>query len=181
MCPIPVCPVDCGDNLPEVLFDECAPEINEGQVAKVYLTNKGNPLVDWTSAAEWNARLDNTAPNPNSIITLHVIGDKPAPASNQIDISLGRKVVGKKDHTLNIAVDETNAVNHEFVRQNECGGQYLMWYETLGGLLFGGTEGIEVSLLLDMIIPGAETELITFTGTATWKAKFTEERIVSPI
>lgn len=179
--PLPTCPTDCGDNLSEVLFDECAPEINEGQVAKIYLTNKGNPLTDWTDAAEWSSRLDNTAPNPDSIITLHVIGDKPVPTSTQIDISLGRKVIGKKEHVLNFRVDETNETNHEWLRQNECGGQYLMWYETLPGLLFGGNEGIEVSIVLDMVIPEADTELITFNGSATWKAKFTEERIVSPI
>lgn len=179
--PIPVCPTDCGDNLPPVEFDECAPEIHDGRIDKIYLTNKSNPLVDWTSAAEWNGRLDNTAPLADSIITLHVIGDKPEPAEEEQEISLGRKIVGKKVHILNYAIDETNATNHEWLRQNECGGQYLMWYETSGGLLYGGTEGIEISLTSNMIIPESDTELITYAGKAEWKSKFTEERIVSPI
>lgn len=181
LSPLPVCGTDCEDNLPETEFDECNPEINEGQIAKVYITNRDNPLTDWTDPAEWNLRLDNSSADPDAIRTLHVIGDKPAPSSNDIELSLGRTVKSKKDHLINIAVDETNAVNHEFLRENECSGQYLMWYETLDGLLFGGNEGIEVSLNLDMIIPQANNELITFSGTANWKSKFTEERTDSPI
>lgn len=179
--PLPTCPTGCGDNLPPVDFDECAPEINEGRIDKIYLTNVGNPLVDWTDPVEWTGRLDNAAPNSDSIITLTVTGEKPAPSVNEQEISLGRKIVASKTHVVNFSVDETNAVNHEFVRQNECSGQYLMWYETSGGKLFGGTEGIEVSVTLDMIIPLSDEELITFDGKAEWKAKFTEERIVSPI
>lgn len=181
LSPLPTCPTGCGDNLPPVDFDECAPEINEGRIDKIYLTNVGNPLTNWTDPLEWNGRLDNAAPASDSIITLIVTGEKPAPTVNEQEISLGRKIVASKTHIVNFSADETNAINHEFIRQNECSGQYLMWYETSGGLLFGGTEGIEVSLTADMIIPLSDEELITFDGKAEWKAKFTEERIVSPI
>ncbi len=179
--PLPTCPTGCGDNLPPVDFDECAPEINQGRIDKIYLTNVGNPLADWTDPLEWGGRLDNTAPNANSIITLTVTGEKPEPTVNEQEISLGRKIVASKTHVINYTIDETNIINHEFVRQNECAGQYLMWYETSGGLLFGGTEGIEVSLTADMIIPLSDEELINFAGKAEWKTKFTEERIQSPI
>lgn len=181
MSPLPICPEDCGDNSAQVEFDECAPEVHEGQIAKIYRTNVGNPLVDWTDPLEWAARLDDTAASADAILTFHVIGDKPAPTSTPIDISLGRKALGKKEHVINYAVDETNDTNHEFLRTNECGGNALFWYETLEGLLFGGTEGIEATMFMDMVIPESDTELITFSGTIEWKAKFTEERIVSPI
>lgn len=179
--PLPTCPTDCGDNLPPVEFDECAPVINEGRIDKIYLTNVGNPLADWTDAVEWGARLDNSAAAANSILTLNVIGEKPEPTENEQEISLGRKIVGNKTHIVNYAIDETNDTNHEFMRQNECAGQYLMWYETSGGLLFGGTEGIEVSFTSNMIIPQSAEELITYSGKAEWKSRFTEERIPSPI
>ncbi|GAI11452.1 unnamed protein product, partial [marine sediment metagenome] len=39
---LPVCPVGCASDLPDTLFDECAPEINGAQVAKIYITNIGN-------------------------------------------------------------------------------------------------------------------------------------------
>ena len=179
--PLPTCPTGCGDNLPPVDFDDCAPEINEGRIDYIYLTNVGNPLADWTNAVEWNGRLDNTAAAPDAILTLTVTGEKPEPTVNEQEISLGRKITASKTHVVTAIIDETNAINHEFLRQNECSGQYLMWYQTSGGKLFGGTEGIEISLVGDMIIPLSDEELINFALKAEWKAKFTEERIDSPI
>ena len=179
--PIPTCPTSCSANLPPVEFDECNPETNGAQVAKVYMTNIGNPLIDWTNPLEWQARLNNLAPAADSIITLHVIGSKPVPTTNEKEISLGRKVAGQKTHILTVKIDETNITNHNFLRENECGGNYLMWYETLDGKLYGGTEGIIASLLLDLNIAESSDELTIFEGKFEWKAKFTEERIDSPI
>lgn len=179
---LPVCPTDCSTSLPVVSFDTCNPAIQDAQIDRIYLTNVGNPLVDWTSAVEWGGRLDDTGTaTGDEIRTLNVIGDKPKPAANIKDISLKRKVIGQKDHTLNFIVDEMNDVNHEMIRQFECGGNYLMWYRTCGGLLFGGTEGIEAFIEMDMVIAQSADEIITAEGTATWKSKFTEERIASPI
>ena len=177
----PVCAVNCATTLPPVSFDECQPETNGAQIAKIYVTNIGNPLLDWTNVVEWNSRLDDTAAAADAILTLHVVGSKPVPASTEKDISLGRKVTGQKTHTLPFKIDETNDINHEFLRQNECGGSYLIWYETLEGKLFGGTEGIVASLLLDMNIAESSDDLIQNEGKFEWKAKFTEERINSPL
>jgi len=178
---LPVCPTGCTSDLPPTENDECNPETHGAQIGKLYFTNIGNPLIDWTSAVEWNSRLSDNGILPNDIRTLHVVGSKPVPASDEKEISLGRKVTGKKTHIVNYKVDETNDTNHEFLRKNECGGNYLFWYETVEGLLFGGNEGIEASMLMDMDIPEALTDLITFQGKLEWKAKFTEERIASPI
>ena len=179
--PIPVCPTSCTADLPDVLFDECSPEINGAQVAKIYVTNIGNPLADWTDPVEWDSRINPAVPGPTDIKVLHVVGSKPVPAGTETEISLGRKVVGKKTHILSLKIDETNAVNHEFLRENECGGNYLFWYETLEGLLFGSTDGIVASLLLDMNIAESADEIIVNEGKFEWKSKFTEERIISPI
>lgn len=177
----PICATGCATSLPPVSFDECQPETNGAQVSKIYLTNIGNPLTDWTDPLEWQGRLDNTASAPDSILTLSVIGSKPVPSSTEKDISGGRKVAGKKTHTLPFKIDETNDINHEFLRQNECGGSYLAWYETLEGKMFGGTEGIVVSMLLDMNISENSDDLIVNEGKLEWKSKFTEERINSPL
>jgi hypothetical protein len=177
----PICATDCATTLPPVSFDECQPETNGAQIAKIYVTNIGNPLADWADVLEWNARLDDTAAAADAILTLHVVGSKPVPASTKKEISLGRKVTGKKTHTLPFKIDETNDINHDFLRQNECGGSYLIWYETLEGKLFGSTAGIVCSLLLDMNIAESSDDLIQNEGEFEWKAKFTEERINSPL
>ena len=179
--PIPSCSNDCDDQLPEVKFDECAPEVNEAQIQKIYLTNKGNPLINVTDLVEWNARLDNSGVAANAIRTLHVIASKPKPSSTEKEISLGRTVNSNKSHSVPFKIDETNQINHDFTRQMECNGQYLMWYETSGGLLFGGNEGIPVSIVLDMVIAESTDEFLVYEGEAKWKAKFTEERALSPL
>jgi hypothetical protein len=56
-----------------------------------------------------------------------------------------------------------------------------MWYQTSGGLIFGGNEGIEVSIVLDMNISESTSDFIVYEGKGTWKAKFTEERALSPL
>ena len=178
---LPVCPTGCTSDLPPTENDECNPETNGAQIGKVYFTSIGYPLTDWTSAVEWNGRLSDSGVGANAIRTLHVIGSKPVPASDEKEISLGRRVTGKKTHIVNLKVDETNDTNHEFLRKNECGGNYLFWYENLEGLLFGSTDGIVASLLLDMNIAESADEIIVNEGKFEWKSKFTEERIVSPI
>ena len=178
---LPTCPTGCAAELPIVSFDECNPEVCDAQISKVYMTNVGNPLTDWTDPVEWGTRLSNSAVAADAIRTLNVVGSKDKPSSNIKEISLKRKVIGQKDHTVNLKVDECSDLNHEAVRQLECGGNYLFWYETLGGKLFGSTDGITAFIELDMIIPESSDEIITYDGTLTWKAKFTEERIDSPI
>jgi len=178
---LPVCPTSCSSTLAPVEFDECNPQTNGAQIAKIYITNIGNPLVDWTDPIEWASRLNDAAVLASDILTLHVIGSKPIPTGTEKEISLGRKVVGKKTHLLPFKIDETNDVNHEFLRQNECGGSYLFWYETLEGKLFGSTDGIIASMLLDMNIAESADELIQNEGKMEWKSKFTEERIDSPL
>lgn len=178
----PTCPTGCADvvaSLPTVKFDDRNPEINAGEIEKIYLGVRGNPFTDWELATEWTTRLaSNTA---TKIIALTVMGDKPAPTTTTKEISGGRKVTVSKDHVINATIDETNETNHEMIRKIECGGQFLAWYETSGGLMFGGKEGIPVSIEANMVIPKGRGENMTHELGLSWKAKFTEERIVSPI
>lgn len=178
----PICADNCEDvvnSLPEVAFDDCNPEINAGEIRKVYLGIKGKGFTSIASATEWAARL--AATDDTKLIALTVIGDKPLPTPNTKDISGGRKITLANDHVLNISIDETNATNHGFVRSNQCSGNYQMWYETSGGLVFGGNDGIPAFLNLDMLIPVASGDSIVYNGSLAWKSKFTEERALSPI
>lgn len=178
----PVCPTGCADalaNLPDVLFDECNPEVNAGEIETIYLAKRGQGFTAVSSAPEWGTRL--AATDNTKIIALTVIGDKPKPADNIKEISGGRKISLPKDHTLPFLIDETNATNHEMVRTLECGGNFQAWYATSGGLLFGGNDGIPAFIEAGMVIPRARGENMTYEGSLSWKAKYTEERIVSPI
>lgn len=175
--PVPTCLEGCDNELPVVAFDDCSPELNSGNIGYLYVTNLGNPLNDWTDISEWATRLSNSSTDSSAIRKFSMVGSKPAPDKPETVISLDRIWYGKATHTLEIRIDETNATNQEALRKLECGGKYLIWYETLGGLRWGGNEGIEASIKLDEIIPEASSEFITFTGQAKWTSKFTPERI----
>lgn len=178
----PLCPTDCTTALGEVLFSDCAPNINSSEIKRVFLA-KGNasPFSDWTTATEWTTRLAESGTDANAIRPLTVIGDKPAPANVTKDISNGRKHVVGKDHTLNFTVDDVSDENYEFMRATECGGKYRLWYETKGGYLYGGNEGIKCTVVMDDILNRGVDEIETLGGVATWRNKFSPERAKSPI
>lgn len=178
----PLCPTDCTTALGEVLFDDCAPNINPSEIKRV-LVAKGNasPFTDWTTATEWTTRIAMSGATANAIRPLTVIGDKPAPSSVTKDISNNRKWVVGKDHTLNFTIDDVSDENYEFMRATECGGKYRLWYETHGGYLYGGNEGIKVTLVMDDALNRGIDEIETLNGVATWRSKFSPERTKSPI
>ena len=67
------------------------------------------------------------------------------------------------------------------MRSFECGKTVLIWFETYGGLLYGGASGIQATVTLGEVIPEGTQDIITFQGTATWKDKFSPCRTQSPI
>lgn len=180
----PVCPDSCASLLPKVKFEDCFPSLNYGQIEWLYLSNRGYPLQDWTSPVEWNARIvksDFAPDQANDIIQLRGVGSKPKPNSNIKIVSGGRRVVGVKTHQLAFKVDDTNDTNHAAFRRIECGGNFLLWYQTRDGRLHGGNCGIEVFINPDYIVPEDYGQLITWEMAVEWDAKFTEEITVSPI
>jgi hypothetical protein len=178
----PVCSTGCADTvngLPTFKHDLCAPEVNVGEIENIYIGLRGEPFTDVESATEWTTRLASTT--STKLVKMVVMGDKPKPASNVKEISGNRKIQLPKDHVVNFTIDETNAENHEAIRQLQCGGNFNAWYETSGGLLFGGNEGLEVFIEADMVIPRSRGENLVYEGSMAWKANFLEERVVSPI
>lgn len=180
--PVPTCPTDCTGNLPATKSSKCAPSINLSEIVKIYV-GKANtaPFTDWTTATEWGTRLSESAVSADSIRPIPVIGDKPAGAPVRKDISNGRTIIIGKDHTLNVRVDDVSPENYEFMRNTECSGQYVMWYETSAGYLYGGNEGIPVTLDLNDVLASGKDSIEELVGTATWRAKFHPERVLSPI
>ena len=79
--PIIVCPTGCQNDVPVVSFDECNPAVDFSEVDKLYLTAINNPLADWTDAAEWATRIDNSGTDAEDIRELWVKGELPEPES----------------------------------------------------------------------------------------------------
>ena len=166
----PLCPTDCDQALGTVLFDDCAPNINPSEIQRLFVS-KGNaePFTDWKQASEWTTRIAQTGTNADAIRELTVIGDKPVPSPITKDISGGRKYTVGKDHTLNFTVDDVSDENYEFMRSTECGGKYRLWYETKGGYIYGGNDGIKVTIVMDDVLNRGADEIETLNGVVTWR------------
>lgn len=177
-----VCPTTCESSLPPVNFSACAPTILESEIVRIFVARAtAAAFTDWNLATEWETRISQTdIANEDAIRVLTVIGDKPAPTSTPRDISNGRQVTPFKEHTVNVTIDDVTDENYEFMRQLECGTQVKAWYETAGGKIYGGNEGITGRLNLDDILPSGD-EIETLQGTFTWRNKFHPERVDSPI
>jgi hypothetical protein len=175
----PDCPVDCGTNPLEVEFSLCAPETNAGQIRYIYVGIPGSCFADWTNAAEWANRIDAPPLNPNKIVRLTVLADKPRPTKNEIKGSLDRIFSTTKDHIINITIDETNNANYDgVIRKGECNSTYPIWYATKKKM-YGGNCGITATLNIDDALPREGLE--TFEGDAKWSEQFHPERIDNPI
>lgn len=181
--PVPTCSASCDAALPVVGFSDCAPNVVYSEIRRVFLAKAtAAAFTNVSDASEWIDRLSQTnIVGDDYIRPLTVIGDKPAAASVIKDISNGRKSVVGKDHTLNFTIDDMSNENYEFMRALECGGQFKMWYETEGGYMYGGNEGILVNIDANVINNRGREEIETIAGVITWRAKFSPERVVSPI
>jgi hypothetical protein len=181
--PTPTCPANCDFTLPVVQFDNCAPLVVYSEICRIFLAKKAAaPFTNWLSATEWLARMSQSSTTGNDYIRpLTVIGDKPAAADIIKEISNGRKIVIGKDHTINFTIDELSQANYDFMRGLECGGEFKLWYETEGGYIYGGNEGITVRLTLNDVLNRGREEIETLVGVITWRSKFSPERGISPI
>lgn len=175
----PICPTDCSALLASVKFNDCAPTIVASEIKRIFIGKAdADAFTDVAVATEWTTRLAETTGDLRELI---VIGDKPAPASVVKDISNARKHIVGKDHTVNFTIDDVTPENYEFMRSTECGGKYKIWYETHGGFIYGGNEGINASIVMDDVLNRGLDEIETIAGVATWRDKFSPERAVSPI
>ena len=185
----PTCPTDCTSYLADYAFSTCSPEWYRGQIDRIYLYGIGDPVVADPAidpagfVAEMAARVSNTSADANAIRILTVIGEKPEPETNTIQLSNNRTIVTSKKHTVSFKIDELTQENRDAMRQWECGNSFLIMYEN-DGLLFGGDPigaGIEASLVGNLIIPVDRTAVDYIQGTLTWESKFSPNSIENPL
>ena len=182
---LPDCPTDCTGALESVLFSECAPEVHFGEIAKLYLwvdsaTPPFGSQADYDSAAHWATHLNQTATAIDDIREFIVIGEMPEPEQTETPISGDRTVIGYKKFTLNLDVDETNETNYNFLLASECNGQYKANFETADGVLYGGWEGLDVSLKMNQVIPRSRQEIVKIMAKISWTSKNHPFRQLSP-
>ena len=189
----PICPVDCSTNLPVVSFDKCNPAMVASEITKFYIAKpSAAPFTDVEDPLEWAKRLSetntvpvtsptNTTPVGDLIRPLTVIGNRPVPTATTKDLSNRRTKTLFKEFIINIKIDEITPENLELQRSTECGSLVKAWYAIQGGLLFGGNDGMEGELKLDLQLDEGSDAIVAIVGTFTRKGIFTEESTTNPI
>jgi len=182
---LPTCPTDCTGVLESVSFNECAPEVHFGEIAKLYLwVDSATPpfasQAEYDSAAHWATHLDESGTDIDDIREFIVIGEQPEPEQTETFISGDRSVWGYKKFTLNLDIDETNETNYSFLLASECNGSYKANYETADGLLYGGYLGLDVSVKMNQVIPRERSAVAKIMVSVIWTSKNHPFRQTSP-
>lgn len=137
--------------LPTFDFDDCNPDTKESEIYQIYMSpdDPANPGLPKSGAIDWSAA------TPASITTLlagadltviDVIGDLPEPEQNTRTISKRRKVSGVKKFAINATIDDVSDANYTAMRQLECSPIMRIWWATIGGRVYGGDNGVLVSI-----------------------------------
>lgn len=173
------CPTGC-EKLPDIDFSLCSPVIHAGQVTNIYLAMPGNPLIMYSTANEWGARIALPATDPSRIITLHCIGNKAEAETIELVGAYGKSAYSHKKHRLSFSIAQTSDTNYTMMRSLEILRKALAWYKTGGGKTYGGT-GIPVKVVLNHSIPEDSKAVERITGYIEWDHRIHPCRITSVI
>ena len=180
-------PVCASAVLPAVSFNFCDPDIRLGEIDRVYITraSSADVLTDVADADEWALRLNQSATIPGSgaapIRELTGIGELVEPEVTETEISDGRKTSSLPKNTLNLDIDELSITNISAARtyQQNPAATHKAWFRS-GGLMYGGNDGIDVSLVARLIIPRGKTEVSQIKYTLKWDG-YIPSAVASPI
>ena len=178
----PTCPTGCDSFLVDVDFDYCDPDVQFGEIDHVYMmAQTGANLADWTSLTVWNARkaLDPTS-DVDAVVDLTVMGDQPLAETEEIEISLGRKIQSPASFLVNFDIDDVSDDNYELMRFMECNVLVKVWYSA-NEVLFGGNTGIEAVVSMKYQIERGQKSVQKIIGTVKWENKFSPERTTNPM
>lgn len=177
-CP---CPENCDVTLPSFDFADCvalAPE-EKSEIIKVWL----DTLVIGQDGGEEPANLPKEVTGASvgwheGSQELLVIGDLPAPDSEERQISGGRTKFGDKTYVLNIDIDETSQDNYDAIRKLSCGMRVAVAWATRGGYIYGTVAGEVIAA--DPIFERGEDSYMTYNVQIRWKAVCPPPRAEDP-
>lgn len=142
----------CETNLPSIpqCQDKLTYSFFASQIRGIILLPTTAPLPsDWTTSDGWDGIIDNSETAGQKGKYLAVIGSL---SDNRVETQFpkGRKQIIARDYQLNATYKRMDSDSYEFMKYMQrftYDHRLRFWYETSGGNLFGGPEGIRESLI----------------------------------
>ena len=163
----------CTSVLPPTQASDCDYELNFGEINAILFTEEGDDLTNWSSASEWNGRIDNdtayTNQDPAPIRVLFGIGGLGSPERGSIKISRRRVAYLSPKFSFTFKVEDTSDTNWDFMRALPTGGQTFTGWLATEAKLFGGNGGIKMTIVADPNIPESIDELMTINLTVSFE------------
>lgn len=178
----PQCPENCLTDLPIISVASCNPIIvKSGINILMFAKVSAAAFTDWTSPSEWATRLSNSSTSDDAIRFILGTGSMPAGSKQEITYQVNKKMTIGKTRTLTFTIEEANDTIHNLVRIIECGGEYRVWFGTVGGYMYGGNEGVIVGTDANLVLNSGENDFEQRIIDLSWDNRYTPERCLSPI
>lgn len=149
------CPSDCGDldfGALDVNQDCTSYEQKYSQICGIYFCPPGVDALDWTvptaPAIPSPATVDNTNTDGTAVKYLIVEGGIDAPDKEVAEYPKRKSRTVGRTYALRATVKNMGDNQREFLRQCQCGDTgWTIYYETIGGYIYGPQGGIPISYL----------------------------------
>lgn len=150
-----ICPENCGDFvMPNFNSGDCVDdyEIELSEIKRILITTPsptdsnlavGAP-ADWTNKAQWASAIDNTA--VGKIRSIYGIGSEDEGSDKVITIHDNIQKIVSTIKTVLFKILNRNSENYAAANKFSCGATVRFWYETRGGYLYGGPQGIKATV-----------------------------------
>lgn len=137
--PLPALPVD----------QDCVPVPRLSQVVALIIVPNSAPRPnDWTTKADFDAILDNSASDDASAKLIQGRGEIQEAEDVIVALGRGERRIARRRYPLSMEVNITYDSSYEFLRSlQDDYRRFRFWIGTLGGRLLGGTQGIKPDLV----------------------------------
>ncbi|MGN6491165.1 MAG: hypothetical protein ACTHLE_04155 [Agriterribacter sp.] len=177
-----ICPENCLTDLPVVTVNGCNPVILKSGINFLAFAKKSAAaFTNWTSPTEWANRLSNSSTSDDAIRFVLGTGNMPAGTKQEITYQVNKKRTIGKTRTLQFIIEEANDTIHQLIQAFECGGEYKVWFGTVGGQLYGGNNGIAVTIDGNVVLGGGENDYEQRILDLSWDSQQSMDRTLSPI
>lgn len=139
------CPSSCEDQLAEIGFNSCGPALRDDGFIALLLARAGYGFANIEDPAEHTTRTDETSSDSDAVRRLYGVGAYSPEYGSAT--SIGRlKIPGKSTASFTFKVYDNTPENYEFARSLGCYGTYQVWRIGTDGTIYGGNDGIAITL-----------------------------------